>query len=613
MNIIKYCSLRLALLLTTLMIMSFSKAQEKYVPASYSPQEHPRLLLTNGEEEGIKKAIVEEPLKLMVHDAIITEAKKMLSSSPVVHKLLGKRLLDKSREFLRRIFYLSYAYRMTGEKQYAERAEKEMLAVAAFSDWNPSHFLDVAEMTTGMAIGYDWLYQYLSPNSRNTISNSIASLGLTPSLDTEKCNWLKSTNNWNQVCNAGMTLGAIAVYESNPQVANKIINRSIESIHRSMNEYAPDGAYPEGYNYWEYGTTYNTLFLSAIQKAFGDDFGLSKSKGFLQTSSYMLNMTGPTGESFNYSDAGGAARIVAPAMFWFQNKSEDKSILYSQKSFLQMRKPTDLSRDRFMPALLIWSKDVQFSNITKPNTHIWIGQGRTPVALMHSDWNSPNDLFVGFKVGSPSTNHAHMDVGSFVIDGLGERWAMDLGGENYTAIEAQRIDLFNNKQMSPRWNVFRHSNYHHNTLTVDSALQNVKGFASIISSSDAPDSLSATTDLSSLYAPALSSAIRTISIIDKAKVVVKDQIKNSSKLTQVRWTLVTPATVTIIDDNTIELSQHNKTIRVKLNYKGKAAPFSAPAKPTTTYERHNDGVQLTGFDFVVAPDEQAEWQVTFGK
>ena len=30
-----------------------------------------------------------------------------------------------------------------------------MLAIAQFADWNPSHFLDVAEMTMGMAIGYD--------------------------------------------------------------------------------------------------------------------------------------------------------------------------------------------------------------------------------------------------------------------------------------------------------------------------------------------------------------------------------------------------------------------------------------------------------------------------
>ena len=595
-----------------LLAVANGRAQEKYVSNDYQPQVHPRLLLSKGEEDGIKQSLKNEPLKMKVHEAIINESKHMLTKPFVERKLEGRRLLGQSREFLRRMFFLSYAYRMTGETEFAERAEKEMLVVAAFNDWNPSHYLDVAEMTTGMAIGYDWLYTSLSDASRKSIANAIVGLGLTPSLDTIKCkSWLKGTNNWNQVCNTGMTFGALAVYESDPTLANKIINRSIDAIQLAMKEYAPDGAYQEGYGYWEYGTTYNTLFLTALEKAFGQDYGLSKFKGFLQTSTYLLNMTGPKGESFNYSDAGNAVRTVAPAMFWFQNKSKDNSTLYSQQIFLKMCNPASLAKDRFMPALLLWAKDIQFSTITKPANNLWIGQGHTPVALMRTAWDSPNAIFVGLKGGSPSTNHAHMDVGSFVMDAFGERWAMDLGMENYTAIEAQGIDLFNNSQKSPRWQVFRHSNYHHNTLTVDDNLQNVKGYTTITSSNDAIDSLSATANLASFYTPALSSVIRTVAIVNKEKVVVKDEVKNTDKSTKVRWTLVTPATVTIVDDYTIKLSQHNKDVFVRLAYAGKAAAFSTPATPTTTYERQNDGVQLTGFDVAVLPNQQTEWRVTF--
>jgi len=65
----------------------------------------------------------------------------------------GKRLLAISRIALKRIYYLSYAYRMTGERKYALRAEQEMLAVSRFTDWNPTHFLDVGEMVMALAIG----------------------------------------------------------------------------------------------------------------------------------------------------------------------------------------------------------------------------------------------------------------------------------------------------------------------------------------------------------------------------------------------------------------------------------------------------------------------------
>ena len=55
---------------------------------------------------------------------------------------------------------LSYAYRTTGELKYAERAEKEMLYMAGYDNWNPEHFLDVAEMTMALSIGYDWYMKF---------------------------------------------------------------------------------------------------------------------------------------------------------------------------------------------------------------------------------------------------------------------------------------------------------------------------------------------------------------------------------------------------------------------------------------------------------------------
>jgi hypothetical protein len=43
---------------------------------------------------------------------------------------------------------------MTADSHYAKRAERELLAIARFSDWHPDEFLDVAELTTAVAVGY---------------------------------------------------------------------------------------------------------------------------------------------------------------------------------------------------------------------------------------------------------------------------------------------------------------------------------------------------------------------------------------------------------------------------------------------------------------------------
>ena len=47
-----------------------------------------------------------------------------------------------------------------------------------------------------------------------------------------------------------------------------------------MKDYGPDGAYPEGYGYWGYGTSFNVMFLSAVEKLFGKDFGLTQCLDF---------------------------------------------------------------------------------------------------------------------------------------------------------------------------------------------------------------------------------------------------------------------------------------------------------------------------------------------
>src|SRR5471030_469211 len=130
----------------------YAQIEKLSVPA------HPRILLLKGEEANIQKTIASDNAWKNMHQSILTECDRLLSLPPVERIQIGRRLLDKSRECLRRVFYLSYAWRMTRDKKYFDRAEKELLAVAAFSDWNPTNFLDVAEMTTSVSIGYDWLY-----------------------------------------------------------------------------------------------------------------------------------------------------------------------------------------------------------------------------------------------------------------------------------------------------------------------------------------------------------------------------------------------------------------------------------------------------------------------
>src|SRR3954464_8141781 len=219
--------MRKLLYLTNLVLFLFTfplliSAQTDKI-GSFNLPSHPRILLFKGEEETIKKTIGEDVTWQKLQSAVLSECDSLLSRAPIERIQIGRRLLDKSREALRRLFFLSYGYRMTHKQEYLQRAEKEMLTISAFTDWNPTHFLDVAEMTMAVSIGYDWLYSDLSDASKASIKLAILEKGLKPSLDAKYNSWLRAEHNWNQVCNAGMTYGAMAIFEDQPDLAKQII------------------------------------------------------------------------------------------------------------------------------------------------------------------------------------------------------------------------------------------------------------------------------------------------------------------------------------------------------------------------------------------------------
>jgi hypothetical protein len=583
--------------------------QTDFIGPDFKLPQHPRILLVKDEENQIKKTIGSDKTWQNLQEAIINECRRLINDPPVERIQIGRRLLDKSREALRRIFMLSYGYRMTKDPAILKRAELELLTISRFSDWNPSHFLDVAEMTMAAAIGYDWLYAELSDQSKAIIKEAILKKGIEPSLDSKNNSFLKAEHNWNQVCNAGMTYGAMAIYEDNPELARKIINRALETIVISMTDYGPDGAYPEGYGYWGYGTSFNVMFVSAIEKLFGNDFGLAAKPGFLKTAGYLENMTGPSGKPFNFSDAGNEGGLQ-PAMFWFASRLKDPSLLWVERSRLQSTSAAQLVRNRLLPGTLLWSNGVGIDKIKPPKETMWVGKGKNPVALMRTSWTDSNAIYVGLKGGSVTVNHAHMDIGSFVMEANGVRWAMDFGMQDYESLESKGIQLFGRTQDAQRWTVFRYTNLVHNTLAIDSQHQLVKGYAPIVSSGTSPENMNAVTDISAVYEGMVAKSIRGVAIIDKSYVVVRDEIKTNDKSRKVRWTMLTPADVKISSGNSAELTKDGKKLILQVNATGKVTMKTWSTDPPNSYDAPNPGTVLVGFEVILPPNSENVLEVT---
>ena len=170
-------------------------------------REHPRLLATSTDFKQLARLCEtnEQPRGWLAK--LHADADKLLGAPPVKYEIPdGKRLLSVSRQAKDRLLLLGLIYQLTGNPKYAARAWTELDSVTRFKDWNPSHFLDTAEMTFAVAIGYDWLYDAWSRQQRDQLRTAIVEHGLKPGLAVyrDKKWWSKSNHNWNQVCNGGL-------------------------------------------------------------------------------------------------------------------------------------------------------------------------------------------------------------------------------------------------------------------------------------------------------------------------------------------------------------------------------------------------------------------------
>ena len=578
------------------LLMSFSCVNAQQSFDAIASVSHPRLFMQKDEEKTLISAITHNSDLKTVDLALKKSGNSIINLPLLEHKKIGKRLLHISREALRRVFVLSYLYRTTKEQKYFDAAEKELLQLSSFTDWNPTHFLDVAEMTLAVSIGYDWLYDKLSDSSREKIRTAIIEKGLNPSLDKKYNSWLKVQNNWNQVCNAGVSLGAMAVYENDPAMASQIISRAIESIKVPMKRYEPNGTYPEGYSYWAYGTTYNVIFLDALKKLTNNDFGLGHTPGFTATAEYFQHLMGTSGLSFNYSDSMSSPEMSS-ATFWFAKNLNNPSLVWNDLQYIRNPdKAKQLSSDRFLPLIPIWGKDIQKLSPQCPEKLFWSGEGDNPVAMMRSSWTDPNALFVGFKLGSPSVEHGHMDVGSFVFDADGVRWAMDFGQQEYESLESKNIDLWSYGQNAQRWTVFRYNSLSHNMLTFDNDQQYSKGKATFLKKSDNKDFSFATSDLSDLYKTKVPKVVRGIALKDQAYALIQDEVQTGSVPTIVRWRMLTPANAEIISPTEILLKKDNKKLLLKINSATPVTLKTWSTAPTNSYDAPNPGTVLVGFE-----------------
>jgi hypothetical protein len=154
-----------------------------------------------------------------------------------------------------------------------------------------------------------------------------------------------------------------------------------------------------------------------LTTALGTDLGLDDSPGVSKTGLFRLHASGPSGKLFNFAD-GEEDHSGGYWLFWLAKR---------------YRHPVDagieLRGRKVHPMDLLWFDADGRDPSDMPTAHRFRA---ADVVMLRGSWGDPDTTYLGIKAGAnDACEHGHYDLGNFVLDANGVRWAMDLGPDDY--------------------------------------------------------------------------------------------------------------------------------------------------------------------------------------
>jgi hypothetical protein len=435
------------------------------------PGERPRVLATGADFERADRLRGNDEHVTAWFDRLIDRGEALLDEPPSEYdRPNGLRLLSVSRTVLDRVRTLGALYQFTGEDRYAERAWRELEAAADFPDWNPSHFLDVAEMTAAFGVGYDWLHAYLDEERRERLRVAIVGKGFREAMPGYRAVqdrgaeptegegtiwWITVDHNWNTVCNGGLSIGALALAGDDGvdhERLAELLERARESLDRPLGELAPNGGWAEGVTYWRYNARYLAYYLASLEATLGTDLGIADVAGIDDIGEFPLHLTGSDG-TFDFGDSHTEHRVPTPALHWFGRRFDAPAWSGYQRDAV--------GHEGDVLDLLWYDPDRAADPWHRGLPDHARFPGAEDALTARSGWGE-DDAFLGLKAGDNQVNHGDLDLGTFVFDARGVRWATDLGSSDY--------DLPGYWEMGRdggRWRYYRKRAEGHNLIVVD--------------------------------------------------------------------------------------------------------------------------------------------------
>lgn len=385
---------------------------------------HPRVRVTESELQRMKKSAETDPVVRSWSENVIKSADAYKVVNPQYVFDSAGRVTEGISE--RNVFTLFWAWYMTGDDKYYEKAKQDTLAqVYNFNDWHPAHFLDTAQKIASMATMYDLFYHKMDDETKSLIGEAIVEKGLKPAYESYygkgESEFPLKTSNWNVICNGMAAIGAMAVadeYES--QMCFDIIEKGLKSSELMMTQFAPDGSWFEGPSYWHYLMMYMVPYFDALERVFDSNFGLMDVPGMKETGYYLMNISGNSG-AFSYHDSPINYKGNVMETFWFAKHLGDASLARARLNEMEKTGTKGTILD------ILYFDGNAAENVVLPNDSFYSNSG---VATSRSGRDDAA-AFLAIHSGYNEVSHGQIDMGSFEYEVFGTKFASDSGKDDY--------------------------------------------------------------------------------------------------------------------------------------------------------------------------------------
>ena len=389
--------------------------------------QHPRLFFTPEVIAKLKERIKTEPTTAQAWSAMLANAKSI-------------------EEF-------SLAYRMTGEKRFADKA-RGALGGLQWSDnmllkrdppWHAG--LGTARSCYEAAVAFDSIYDALTPEERTTLAKRMVDRGIQPTLDDwvqggKRIHALDSMgHNWWSACVFGAGMAALAVMDEEPRAKdwlNRISDGSLEWLRfagslldNKPKSFDEGGGFYEDVNYASFAVSQYLLFRLAWNNALAvpalpeismlDKFGDYFINVSYRNSGKLLN--------FDFGDGGRSANVVEPMhLLWANGYRKPRHLWLLNEAQAADRRA---GQNRTTPFGLVFGpgESELAAGPAVPDMPLSALYGDIGWASLRSSWDR-NATLLGVKSGY-TWNHSHADAGSFLLFHRGEYLLIDSGKCTY--------------------------------------------------------------------------------------------------------------------------------------------------------------------------------------